>query len=67
MKTHFRNIRLRVNACMTIPECKARERLLDCDSSAWPTTGVRAKVTCNKCRRLLGMEKLQSQYNKAPK
>ena len=49
MKTHFRNIRLRNNAGIDIPECKAYAKLLDCDAGRWPMTSNQNKVTCKRC------------------
>lgn len=53
---HFRNIRLRNNAGLTMPECYAHAALLDLDKSQLPTTGVREHVTCKRCRRLIGLD-----------
>ena len=49
MRTHYRDLRLRNNAGISIPVCKAGEKLLDLDSSAWPITLNKAKVTCKRC------------------
>jgi len=51
MKLHLANLRLRVNAGMNIPECKAHAELLDTDSGRWPMTTDRSKVTCAKCKK----------------
>lgn len=50
---HFMNTRLRNNAGMEIPECKAYAKLLDCGSSRWATTTDRKKVTCKNCLKKL--------------
>lgn len=50
MKTiHFRNLRLFVNAGMTIPECKAHAKLLDTKSGHWNISGNIKEVTCKNC------------------
>jgi hypothetical protein len=53
MKTHFRNIRLRNNAGMDFPECKAYQEYLDLDSGRWPTTGNQKDVTCKNCIKMI--------------
>ena len=53
MKIHYRNIRLRNNAGMDIPECKAYAELLDCDSGRWTMTGIKENVTCKKCLKVM--------------
>ena len=51
MKTHMRDIRLRNNAGMDFPLCKAGAELLDLDAGRWPLTGKYSEVTCAHCRR----------------
>lgn len=53
--THFRNIRLYMNAGMVMPECKAHAKLLDTDAGNWHTTGNKELVTCKHCRNKLHM------------
>lgn len=48
-RLHFRNVRLRNNAGLDVPECKASAELLDLDSSHLATTGDRNAVTCKRC------------------
>lgn len=50
---HFRDIRLRNNAGMDFPHCRANADLLDLDASRWRTTGDRHNVTCLACLRKL--------------
>lgn len=54
MKTHYRNIRLYVNAGTPFPECQAYASLLDLDKSRLPVTGKKSEVTCKHCLRRLG-------------
>ena len=49
--THYKNMRLRNNAGMDIPECKAYATILDCDSGRWPMTSDTDGVTCKNCLR----------------
>lgn len=58
MKLHLIDIRLRNNAGMNFPVCKASERLLDLDASRWPlasSTDYREtsdkSVFCKHCVR----------------
>jgi hypothetical protein len=51
-KTHYRDIRLSVNAGMNMPLCYAGAPLLDCDKSRLPTSGKIDEVTCKHCLRL---------------
>lgn len=48
-KVHLANIRLRVNAGVTLPECKADAKLLDMNATRLATTGTIAEVTCVAC------------------
>ena len=48
-KVHFANIRLRVNAGITLPECKADAPLLDIDASRLAMSGTVKEVTCISC------------------
>lgn len=57
MKTHYRNIRLYVNAGMRFPECYASAELLDVEKGRLPTTADVKEVTCQHCLRLLEKEK----------
>lgn len=51
-KTHLRDIRLKNNAGIDFPLCRAQARLLDFDNTELPTSGDMAEVTCNNCKRL---------------
>jgi hypothetical protein len=49
-RVHFANIRLRVNAGITLPECKADAPLLDMDASRLlAMSGTIKEVTCISC------------------
>ena len=49
MKEHLRDIRLRNNAGMDFPTCKAGAKMLDLDAGRWPTTGEISETTCLHC------------------
>jgi hypothetical protein len=49
---HWTDIRLRNNAGMDIPVCKAGAKLLDCDSGRLPQSVYLKHVTCPRCKRL---------------
>ncbi len=50
---HFRDIRLRNNAGMSMPLCYASMDMpLDCDKGRLPTSGKIIEVTCKHCLRL---------------
>ena len=51
MKLHIRDIRLRNNAGIDMPVCKASAELLDMDATRYPTTGDRKQATCKHCIR----------------
>ena len=50
MKMHYQDTRLKVNAGMNFPTCKADAKLLDLDAGRFPTTGNIHEVTCKQCR-----------------
>jgi hypothetical protein len=53
-RVHFTNIRLRVNAGINLPECKAHSaRPLNMDASRLAMSGSRSEVTCKRCIALL--------------
>ena len=58
---HFPNIRLRINAGVTLPECKAGARLLDMDASRLAMSGTRAEVTCKRC--IAALERICEYYD----
>jgi hypothetical protein len=53
VKTHYRDLRLRINAGMDFPACYAGARLLDTDKGRLPSTSEPARVSCLKCRRIM--------------
>lgn len=55
-RIHFTNIRLRVNAGMNMPECKAGAKLLDTDASRLAMSGSESEVTCKRCLKLMAAD-----------
>lgn len=66
MVTHFRNLRLFVNAGMSFPQCKANAALLNLDAGRLSTTPDPMLVTCKKCLRLRAL-KTRIAFEKAGK
>lgn len=48
---HMRDIRLRNNAGLDYPVCKAEAHSLDMYETALPMTGDQSRVTCKHCIR----------------
>lgn len=52
MKVHLIDNRLKMNAGMRFPACKANEKLLDLNAVRLPMTDIVEEVTCSNCLKI---------------
>ena len=52
-RTHWRSVRLFVNAGLQFPACFANSPLLDTERGHLKSTGDKSLVTCSRCLKLI--------------
>lgn len=59
-KTHYKSVRLTVNAGLDFPACFAQARTLDLEKARLPMTQNVSEVTCGHCLALLKAEGIKT-------